>query len=166
MKRILVIGCPDSGKSVFSRKLNQQTNIPLVHLDNLYWKADRTTVPKEEFIASLQKILDKNEWIIDGNYGSTMELRLGKCDTVFFFDLPTEVCLDGIRRRMGKARSDIPWVETQTDDEFEDFVRSFNTETRPRIIELLANFSHLDVIRFSSREEADEYIEILKNEQI
>ena len=47
MKRVLVIGCPGSGKSTFSRRLAKKTGFELFHLDLLYWRADRTTVCRE-----------------------------------------------------------------------------------------------------------------------
>ena len=165
MKKIIVIGCPGAGKSVFSRKLNEVVKIPFVHLDNLYWNNDRTTIPKEVFLQFLSETLDRDSWIIDGNYLSTMKLRLSKCDTVFFFDLPTDICLDGIRGRVGISRPDIPWTEQSVDPEFEDFVKNFSKETRPIIIEYLESFSHLNIITFKSRREAEDYIKKIKNEQ-
>lgn len=71
MKKIMVIGCPGSGKSTFSRELYSKTGIPLYHLDMMYWNADKTTVEKDVFLERLLTVLDKNEWIIDGNYAST-----------------------------------------------------------------------------------------------
>ncbi len=165
MKRVLVIGCPGSGKSCFARRLHEAVNLPLIHLDNLYWKEDRTNVPKEQFISSLKHRLDMDEWIIDGNYMSTMELRLKRCDTVFFFDLPTQQCIDGISNRVGKSRSDIPWIEAELDSEFLEFVKSFNETTRPSVIELLERSVGVNIIRFDSRSQADDYITKLKNEQ-
>ena len=73
MKKIMVIGCPGSGKSTFSRALHNVTGIPLFHLDMLYWNADRTIVDKAVFRERLADTIQKNEWIIDGNYGSTIE---------------------------------------------------------------------------------------------
>ena len=69
MKRIMVIGCPGSGKSTFSRKLHTITGIPLFHLDMMNWYADRTTVDKAVFRERLSDTIKKSEWIIDGNYG-------------------------------------------------------------------------------------------------
>ena len=85
MKRIMIIGCPGSGKSTFSRALNNVTGIPLFHLDNMYWNADKTTVSKTVFKERLYQTIKKETWIIDGNYGSTLEIRLQACDTVFFW---------------------------------------------------------------------------------
>ena len=164
MKKVIVIGCPGSGKSTFARALREKTGLPLYHLDMLYWNADRTTVEKSVFRARLAAIIEGDEWIIDGNYGSTMELRLAACDTVFFLDYPTDVCLDGVRARRGIPRSDMPWIETEEDAEFTEFIKSYNYESRPRVLELLEKYSDKTIRVFESREEADEFLENI-NEQ-
>ena len=64
-------------------------------------------------------------WIIDGNYGSTMELRMAACDTVIFHDYPAELCLEGIEARKGKPRPDMPW-KGSTEDEDEEFIAFIN----------------------------------------
>ena len=160
MKRIIVIGCPGSGKSTFSKKLHQRTGIPLIHLDMMYWNADRTTVEKSVFRERLSTAIQKNKWIIDGNYGSTIELRLQACDTVVFLDYPLDVCLDGIMERRGKARTDIPWIESEDEEdaEFIEFVKSFRHQSRPKIIELLYKYSHKDINIFKNRDEADKFL--------
>ncbi len=109
MKKVIIIGCPGSGKSTFGRKLRDATGLPLYHLDMMYWNEDRTTVSKEVFLKRLQDAMSKPEWIIDGNYGSTMETRLNACDTVFFLDYNVEVCIAGVEERKGQPRSDMPW---------------------------------------------------------
>ena len=129
MNKIIVIGCPGSGKSTFSRMLHQRTGIPLFHLDMMYWNEDKTTVDKSVFLERLSMALQCSQWIIDGNYSSTMELRLQACDTVFFLDYPLEVCLQGIQERRGKPRSDMPWIETEEDTEFTRFIKDFQTQS-------------------------------------
>lgn len=158
MKRIMVIGCPGSGKSTFARALRDITGLPLVYLDQLYWNADRTTVDKAVFRARLAEAMAGECWIIDGNYGSTMEMRLEACDTVFFLDYPTEVCLEGVRTRRGTVREDMPWVETEEDGEFMEFIRQFASESRPNIWQLLQKYPQKQQIVFHSRLEADEYL--------
>lgn len=158
MKKIIVIGCPGSGKSTFSTKLQNRLNIPLYHLDMLYWNNNKTTVEKSEFHRRLLQILEKNEWIIDGNYASTMELRINACDTVIFLDYPTKLCLNGIKARMGKKRPDMPWVETEEDAEFIEFIKNFDTTTRPQIIELLSKYPNKNIYTFKTRKEADTFL--------
>lgn len=158
MKRIIIIGCPGSGKSTFARELQKRTNLPLYYLDMLYWNADRTTVPKEEFRRRLGEVLQKDRWIIDGNYNSTMEMRMAVCDTVIVLDYPTEVCLAGIHARRGKVRPDMPWVETGEDAEFEAFVRQFREESRPKILSLLEQYREKEIHVFHDRAEADAFL--------
>ena len=158
MKKIIVIGSPGSGKSTFSRALHTTTGIPLYHLDMMYWNEDRTVVPKELFHERLKCALEKDEWIIDGNYSSTMEMRMSLCDTVIFLDFPTEICLEGIKERCGKKRSDIPWVEMGEDTEFTEFVKTFQTVQRPEILTLFDEYRDKSIVVFKSREEADDYL--------
>ena len=158
MKKVIVIGCPGSGKSTFSRRLAEMTNIPVYHLDMMYWNEDKTTVNKNIFLERLDAVLQKDEWIIDGNYTSTMEQRILACDTVIFLDYPLEICLDGVKSRQGKARSDMPWIETEEDLEFIGFIKSFAKEQRPIIMNLLEKYSDKHIIIFNSRAEASEYI--------
>ena len=161
MKKVIIIGCPGSGKSTFARALQTATGLPLYYLDMLYWNADRSIVPREVFRARLAEILAREEWIIDGNYGSTMEWRMQACDTVIFLDYPAELCLAGIRERQGKPRPDMPWVETEDDAEFMDYIRSFQETSRPKILQLLAQYAHREIFQFRSREEAEAWMDKL-----
>lgn len=158
MKKVIVIGCPGSGKSTFSRKLQKITGLPLFYLDMIYHRVDKTVVSKEEFDEKLHGILEQKEWIIDGNYIRTLSLRLEQCDTVFWLDYPLEVCLQGIEMRFGRPRVDMPWIETEKDEEFMEFVRSFHSATRPEIKELLEKTSGKEIVIFRSRDMAEEFL--------
>lgn len=158
MKRIIVIGCPGSGKSTFSRELHRVTGLPLYHLDMMYWNADKTTVEKSVFRKRLGDVVAKDSWIIDGNYGSTMEMRMVACDTVIFLDYPTELCLAGIRERQGKPRTDMPWVEDGDDEEFLVFVRNYNSDSRPAVLKLLEVYAAKNIHIFRDRSEADTFL--------
>lgn len=159
MKRILVIGCPGSGKSYFSRALAEKLGLPLVHLDMLNWNADGTNVEREVFDKRLADVLARDEWIIDGNYNRTMERRMERCDTIFFLDLPTEVCLNGVRERMGKPRPDMPFDPPDAEDaEFMEFIERYNDESRPRVLELLEKHSDREIVVFRDRGGVNEYL--------
>ncbi|MBQ1305604.1 MAG: adenylate kinase [Erysipelotrichales bacterium] len=157
MKRILVIGCPGAGKSWFSRLLRDRTGIPLYYLDQIWHNPDRTHVPEEVFQAKVSEILEKETWIIDGNYVSSLEKRLKYCDTVFYFCFSTEECLAGARRRIGTVREDLPWSETELDPVFAEYIRTFHEKITPKTEKLLEKTT-AQVIRFYDREEENKYI--------
>ena len=161
MNRIIVIGCPGAGKSTFARKLAAKTGLPMYYLDMIWHRADRTVIGREEFDKCLDKLVKEDEWIIDGNYARTLPKRLAHCDTVFFLDLPLEECIDGAKSRLGKERVDMPWVDDEMDTEFLQWIIDFPRDVVPEIEHHLRDFDKT-IIRFQSREEADNYIESLK----
>ena len=166
MKKVIVIGCPGSGKTTFAEKLNRVVSIPLYHLDAIWHKPDKTHIPREEYDMRVSEILLKDSWIIDGNYGRTIEGRIVACDTVFLFDLPSEVCIEGAISRIGKARYDLPWIETEPDPEFIKQIERFSFDELPRIYGLLERYSEgKRVVVFKSRAEADGYIDMLEGEK-
>ncbi len=159
MKKVIIIGCPGSGKTTFAEKLNKLTGLPLYYLDAIWHKPDKTHIPREEFDQRISEIFATPEWIIDGNYSRTIEMRLKECDTVFLFDLPTEVCLQGATERIGKGRYDLPWLEKELDPEFEEFIKDFPKTSLPQIYELIEKYKkEKHIIIFKSRKEADNYI--------
>ena len=162
MRRVLVIGCPGSGKSEFSRALREITGLPIVYLDRLFWRADRTTVSQEEFDCRLHQALAEECWIVDGNYQRTLDVRLAAADTVFFLDYPTEVCLGGIRARCGRAREDMPWVEEEEDPELITYVQEFRQKNRPILLQRLSRFPKKRTVTFRSRAQADRFLAALR----
>ena len=159
MKKIIVIGCPGSGKTTFSLKLNKFLGLPLYHLDAIWHKPDKTHILRDEFDERIKEIFATDEWIIDGNYNRTIEMRLQQCDTVFLFDLPTKVCLQGAIDRLGKAHYDLPWIETELDPEFVEAIKNFSKDVLPGIYDLLDKYKQgKQIVIFKTRAEADEYI--------
>lgn len=163
MNKAIIIGCPGSGKTTFAEKLQKCTGLPLYYLDAIWHKPDKTHIPREEFDQRIAEIFETPKWIIDGNYKRTIEMRMKQCDTVFLFDLPVEVCLQGVTDRVGKERYDLPWLETELDPEFKQFIEDFPKDTLPYIYELIEKYKDdKRVIIFKSREEADGFIEKLR----
>lgn len=164
MSRIIVIGCPGAGKSTFARKLRDKTNLPLFYLDQIWHKADKTHISRDEFDLKLNEIFNNNEsWIIDGDYSRTLETRFEHCDMVFLFDLPVEECIDGVKSRIGKVREDMPWVEDEIDEEFRQQIVNFSKDELPAIYKLIEKHKDTKEIHiFYSRKESDEYIQTIK----
>lgn len=162
-KRIMIIGSPGSGKSTFARKLRDKSGLPLFYLDMIKHKPDRTEIPRDEFNIKLAEIIKLPEWIIDGNYQRTLEVRMEEADTIILFDLPTDVCLEGAKARIGTKREDLPWIETEETLEggFKQWIEDFSEKQLPEIYSLLKRYSDKEIVVFKSREEADVFISLL-----
>ena len=158
MKKIVVLGCLGSGKSTFAIQLHNVTKLPLYHLDNIWWKRDRTHISRDEFERKLDELINRDSWILDGDYSRTYEKRIVACDTVFFLDYGVDVCMKGIINRIGKERRDIPWIDNKLNPELVKLVKEYETVEKPVLIELLNKYSDKDIIIHHSREEANDFI--------
>ena len=127
----------------------------------IWLRADCTVIGREVFDRQLDKLVIEDEWIIDCNYARTLPKRLAHCDTVFFFDLPLGVCINGAKSRLGRERIDMPWVDDEKDPEFLQWIIDFPRDVIPEIERHLKNFDKT-IIRFHSRDEADKFITSLK----
>ncbi|MEM9920603.1 MAG: DNA topology modulation protein [Bacteroidota bacterium] len=139
MKRIMIIGCCGAGKSTLSRKLHQQTQLPLIHLDQYYWKDGWVESEKEEWEASVTALAAKDQWIIDGNYNGTVDIRLKRADTIVFMDYPTIICLWRVILRIlknyGRARADMQkGCPERFSLSFLLFVLHFRRDRRPTLL--------------------------------
>lgn len=116
-----------------------------------------TKIPFDE---KLEKILSEEKWIIDGNYSRTLEARMQVCDTIYFLDFPIEACLAGVESRIGKPRSDMPWIETEFDEEFRQWILDFPKNELPIVYDLLEKYKcGKEVYLFRSRREVDDYFQ-------
>lgn len=158
-QKAIIIGCPGAGKSTFARILSDKTHLPLYYLDMLWHKADRTTVDRNVFDDKLKEIVLRDKWIIDGNYGRTLEMRIQACETIFLLDFPVEECLAGAESRIGKQRVDMPWIETEFDDEFRQWIIDFPKNELSIVYELLDRYkSKKNIYVFHSRVDIDDYL--------
>ena len=91
-RRVVVTGMAGAGKSTFSRALSAKTGLPVIHLDVHFWKPGWVPTPDDEWREKQRGLLAGEEWIVDGNYHATLDLRLERADTVVFLDTPWWIC--------------------------------------------------------------------------
>ncbi|MDM5189806.1 DNA topology modulation protein [Bacillus sp. DX4.1] len=167
MRKIMIIGSGGAGKSTFSRELGNLLHIPVYHLDALYWKEDWVLASREEQIQVQRDLVAQDCWIIDGNYGFTMDMRLEAADTIIFVDLPRIQCLYRVVKRRiqyhNKTRPDMgKGCDEQLDFEFLKWVWTYSKVKRPVILEKLQAVSaEKDIIIFRSSAEVAKFLEQL-----
>ena len=156
--RIIVLGCPGSGKSTFARALAARTGLPLIHLDSVWWRADGSHISRDEFDRALAELLAGEKWIMDGDYSRTYEVRLRAADTVILLDYPEDVCMAGIVGRVGEERPDMPWTESALDPELVAMVKNYARDNRPVLLDLLRRYADRQVLVFTDRTRADRWL--------
>ncbi len=171
MKRVLVIGSCGAGKSFFSKRLGAITGLPTIHLDRIYWRPGWVEPSKEEWRSTVAELLRGESWIIDGNYGGTMDMRLAECDTVFFLDFPRHVCTWRVIRRSlvyyGRTRPDLgDGCPERFDWDFIKWTWNYPARSRASVEQRLAGAAdHVNIIRLRSGREVERYIEGIANNE-
>lgn len=166
MERILIIGCGGAGKSTLARQLGEKLNIPVVHLDKLFWKPGWVEETREEFDRKLIIELEKSRWIMDGNFNRTMPQRIAKCDTIIYLDFSRFTCLWGVIKRnltnRGKVRPDMGEdCPERIDFEFLKWVWNYNREKRQRNYRLLNDATHAQTIVLKNRRAVKKFLATL-----
>ncbi len=168
MKRILIIGCSGSGKSTLSTQLQPILKLPLIHLDRHYWKPNWQATENEEWDRLVNEFAAGEEWIIDGNYSRTMDLRLRRADLIVWLDIPRHVCLYRVIKRWvqyyGRTRPDLnEGCPEKIDWAFLRWIWNYPTRTRPRTIEKLKQLeSHQQVVVIQNRKQLHALVERLQ----
>jgi adenylate kinase family enzyme len=164
MERVLILGCCGAGKSTFSKQLQAATGLPLIHLDQEYWLPNWTEPDAQTWRKKVQNLADRPRWIIDGNYGGTLDIRLAKADTVIYLDVLTWKCLWRVAGRVwkykGKPRPDMPeGCHERWDWAFMHYIASFNVIKRPKILKKLEVISvSKTVLIFKKDREVTDYL--------
>ncbi len=139
---MLVIGPGGAGKSVFAARLAERTGLPLLHLDALYWRPGWIEPSKEEWGATVERLVAGERWIMDGNYGGTLAQRLAACDTAIFLDASRWLCLWRVIKRRwmhrGRARPDMmPGCNERLSLEFLWWIWTYPSRRKPKILRML-----------------------------
>ena len=168
MKRVLIIGSSGSGKSTLARQLGAKLELPVVHLDRHYWHPGWIGTPETEWQRNVARLVQREEWIIDGNYRSTLEMRLEAADSVVFLDLPPWICaLRAVKRRIqyhNRPRPDIAdgCKEPLFDPQLIQFLRhvlSYPDRAKPYVMsQLTAIASEKHVVLLQSTKDVNNFL--------
>ena len=162
MDRIAIIGCGGSGKSTVARQLGTLLNLPVTHLDAMYYDTAWNPLPQDQFAALQHDLVAADQWIIDGNHASTLPIRLTRATTVIFLDLPARTCLWGIAQRRlryrGGQHTNVGVYDRITWG-FVRYILGYRRTMRPRIAALIAEHAtHASAFTLSSRRAANEFL--------
>lgn len=162
MERIAVIGCGGSGKTHLATQLADMLDLPLTHLDGVYYDSAWHELSQQEFGDRQHELVDHHRWLIEGNYASTLPIRLAAADTVIFLDLPTATCLLGIVQRRWRYRG-----RQHTDDgvfdritlSFVHYIWNYRRSMRPKVKHLLSEHGrHARLVTLANRRQTAVFI--------
>ena len=167
MKRIMIIGSGGAGKSTFARQLGEVLHIPVHHLDAFYWKPGWIPTPNEEWDMFQEELVSNEQWIIDGNYGRTLDIRMKQADVIILLDFSRWVTVYRvIKRRImyhGKTRPDLnKECPESLDFEFIKWVWNFRKARVPGIIEKLGKYKGKRIIIVKSPKDLRHLLEQVK----
>ena len=163
MRKVLVIGSGGSGKTTLARRLAARLNIELIHLDSLYWKPGWVETPKSEWLKIVEEIVNRDTWIMDGNYSGTLDLRIRACDTVIFLDIPRLVCLWRVGKRLllnwNKTRPDMAEeCREKFNPGFMLWIWGYRKRTRPKVLALLSESTSKRILVLRSQRDIKEFL--------
>jgi adenylate kinase family enzyme len=164
MKKVVVIGSGGSGKSTFSQRLGEVTGLPAIHLDRLYWKPNWVEPAKGDWEEIIKREIAKDEWILDGNFGGTRQLRMNAADTIIILDLPRVLCLYRIIKRWaanrGRTRPDMAvGCNEKIDLEFISWVWNYRNTSRVRALAELSSLHDKRIVVLRTRKAVEQFLD-------
>jgi len=168
MRRIMLVGCGGAGKSRLARLLGQKLALPVIHLDVHFWRPGWQAPEHEAWRAQLSALVAGSNWVMEGNYINTFDIRMPRADSLVWLDYPRTTCMRRVLMRTlkgyGRTRPDLaPECPERFDREFLSFVWNFQRTQNPRIVAGIDQFGgHLHVTRLGTDHEVEDFLARLK----
>ncbi|MHA2003191.1 MAG: DNA topology modulation protein [Candidatus Thorarchaeota archaeon] len=172
MKRVLVLGPSGSGKSTFAEKLADLLSVPCIHLDTHYWKPNWVETPREEWFEVVRELISQESWVMDGNYSSTLEMRIRRADTAIFLDVPRRLSFWRVFKRRvmhrGQVRPELAsGCYEKIDFDFIKWIWNYPKRSRPVVEKILSENSDGKSIRIlKNSKESSEFLAHVRDECI
>ena len=163
MERIMIIGCGGSGKSTLARQLGEKLGLPVVHLDQIWWRPNWVHISKEEFDSAIRAEMRKDRWIMDGNFNRTIPERLGYCDTVIYLDFNRMTCLlswiGRVLSNWGTSRPDMSeGCNEWFDPEMAQWIWNYNKTNRENYYKILNETEGVQTIVLKNRRAVKQFL--------
>ena len=168
MNRVIVIGSGGAGTSTLAPQIGEILGLPVIHLDREFWRPNWMATPEDEWIERVRELVARERWVMDGNFGGTMDIRIAACDTVVYLDFPRILCTYRVLKRWityrRGTRPDMgEGCPEKFDLEFLDWVWNFSARSRQRIeTRLAASLDGKRLYRLTSPKEVDRFVAELK----
>lgn len=168
MKRVAVVGSGGAGKTTFANELGRRTGLPVLHLDHFHWRPGWVVPIEEEWAMTQSELVERPEWIIDGNYGAQFDLRFDRADTVIVLALPRRVCMYRVLKRVvtnWHREVQAPGCREHFDYVFLRWLWRFPKHSRPQLDAALARHGDvIEVIELTTQRDVRRYIDSLGEE--
>jgi len=165
MNRVMVLGSAGSGKSTLSQNLGMIFNLPIIHLDMYFWKSNWVMTPDEEWDQIVNDFALQEQWIIDGNYSRTIDLRIERADLIIYLDMPRWLCLLRVLKRRimyhNRTRPDMnEGCPEKIDFEFLKWIWNYRKRSRMKTIKKLEQVRGIkEVVILKNQKQVNDYMQ-------
>ena len=162
--KIHIIGGSGTGKSYIADILSKQFKVPHFDLDDIFWDNNSQyygiKMPINRRTKLLEKILQEENWIIEGVYYKWLEDSFKKADYIFILNVSTwvykyRIILRFLKRKVGSAKGNKETIESLI--KLIKWTDNYNKKTIPKIIDFLEPYkkkvivleSAIDILKYT-----------------